>query len=98
MDLLLSVLSSDESVSSFRVYGDDVLEPEAWELSEAMLTKWWGLFDDSIMRRTNWWRRQRGLAALSVPTPSETANQYEQQGLGTGSLDQVHHLATSLFQ
>ena len=97
LDLLLSVLSSDEALSSFRVYGDDILDPEAWELSERMLIKWWGLFDDSVIRRTNWWRRQRGLKDLCVPTPNEAANDSERQGLGTGSLDQVHRLASTLF-
>lgn len=95
-DLLLSVLSSDEALSSFHVYGDDILDPEAWELSERMLTKWWGLFDDSVIRRTNWWRRQRGLQGLVIPSPSESANEAERQGLGTGSLDQVHRLAATL--
>lgn len=97
LDLLLSVVSCDEALNSFHVYGDDVLDPECWELSEGMVTKWWGLFDESIIRRTNWWRRQRGLPQLSLPTPSETANEAEQQGLGTGSLDQAHHLATTLL-
>ncbi|KAJ1020597.1 hypothetical protein NDA16_003990 [Ustilago loliicola] len=98
LDLLLSVLCSDESLASFHVYGDDILDPEAWELSERTLSKWWGLFDDSIVRRTNWWRRQRGLPELVVPTPQNASNDSERQGLGTGSLDQVHHLATTLFK
>ena len=98
LDLLLSILSSKEKVASFRVYGDDVFDPEAWELSQAMLTKWWGLFDDSVIRRSNWWRRQRGLPELSTPVPHDAANESERQGLGTGSLDQVHRLATTLLQ
>lgn len=97
LDLLLSILSTDEGVASFHVYGDDVLDPEAWELSERMLQKWWGLFDDSILRRTNWWRRQRGLTELSMPAPTNSSNAFERQGLGTGSLDQAHRLASTLL-
>ncbi|KAJ1024440.1 hypothetical protein NDA13_004373 [Ustilago tritici] len=96
LDLLLSILSSDESLSTFHVYGDDVFDPEAWKLSEGMLTKWWGLFDDSIVRRTNWWRRQRELPDLVIPTPLDSSNDSVRQGLGTGSLDQVHRLAATL--
>ncbi|SNX84538.1 uncharacterized protein MEPE_03247 [Melanopsichium pennsylvanicum] len=96
LDLLLSVLSSDGTLPSFHVYGDDILDPEAWELSERTFTKWWGLFDDSIVRRTNWWRRQRGLEDLTKPAPNEAANESEQQGLGTGSLDEFHRLASTL--
>ncbi|TKY86578.1 hypothetical protein EX895_004727 [Sporisorium graminicola] len=99
LDLLLSVLSSDEALASFRVHGDDVLDPEAWELSERMVTKWWGLFDETVLRRTNWWRRQRGLEQLAFPADAadDNACEPERQGLGTGSLDQVHRLAASLF-
>ncbi|GAC98142.1 hypothetical protein PHSY_005731 [Pseudozyma hubeiensis SY62] len=95
LDLLLSILSPDEALSSARVYGDDVLDPEAWELSERMWTKWWGLFDDSIIRRTNWWRRQRGLGCLVYPQSTYAGNDSVRQGLGTGSLDEVYRLATT---
>lgn len=102
LDLLLSILSPDEALASFTVYGDDILDPDAWELSQHMLNKWWGLFDDSSIRRSNWWRRQRGLKDLVIPTFSgedESANNESQRnGFGTGSLDQVHHLASTLFQ
>ncbi|CDS00539.1 uncharacterized protein SPSC_06035 [Sporisorium scitamineum] len=86
LDLLLSVLSSDEALSSFRVHGDDVLDPEAWELSKRMVDKWWGLFDDAVLRRTNWWRRQRRLTQLAFPTV-DNGGESQRQGLGTGSLD-----------
>ncbi|KAJ9476229.1 hypothetical protein PHBOTO_006320 [Pseudozyma hubeiensis] len=97
LDLLLSILSSDEALSSARVYGDDVLDPEAWELSERMWAKWWGLFDDSVVRRTNWWRRQRGLGDLVYPPSTYTGNDSVRQGLGTGSLAEVHRLVTTLL-
>ncbi|SPO26107.1 uncharacterized protein UTRI_02382 [Ustilago trichophora] len=74
LDLLLSILSPDETVASFTVYGDDILDPEAWELSQHMLNKWWGLFDDSAIRRSNWWRRQRGLKDLVIPVSTGTTN------------------------
>jgi hypothetical protein len=96
LDLLLSILFTDEGVASFHVCGDDVLDPEAWELGERMLQKWWGLFDDSIVRRTNWWRRQRGLEEISPPTLSDSMNDFEKQGLGSGSLAEVHRLASVL--
>lgn len=97
LDLLLSVLSSDEALASFRVLGDDVFDPEAWELGERMVAKWCGFFDDAVLRRSNWWRRQRGLDELAFPATDENASESERQGLGTGSLDEVHRLAASLF-
>lgn len=97
LDLLLSVLSTDEALSSFTVYGDDVLDAEAWEVSQRLVSKWWGLFDDSIIRRSNWWRRQRGEAQLVLPTADDTANESERQGMGTGSLDEAHRIAALLF-
>uniref|UniRef100_V5EXE0 Uncharacterized protein n=2 Tax=Kalmanozyma brasiliensis (strain GHG001) TaxID=1365824 RepID=V5EXE0_KALBG len=98
LDLLLSILSTDEALSSFTVYGDDVLDPEAWEVSQRMVSKWWGLFDDSILRRSNWWRRQRGETELVLPTATDdTANECERQGMGTGSLDEANRIAALLF-
>lgn len=97
LDLLLSILSPDEALASVRVHGDDVLDPEAWELSERLWTKWSGLFDESIVRRTNWWRRQRGLGNLCILKSNESASGSVHPVLGTGSLDQNYHLITTLL-
>ncbi|UZJ53733.1 hypothetical protein CBS101457_003053 [Exobasidium rhododendri] len=49
---------------AFHIWGDDPMDEEAWEVSETFAQKWWFLLDDKILRRTAWWRRQRGLPPI----------------------------------
>lgn len=63
--------------TAFILYGDDPMDEEAWEVGQEWANKYCYLLDDKIIRRTNWWRRQRGLPVLHLPptltsTPSST--------------------------
>lgn len=49
---------------AFTIWGDDLMDESAYELSESFVKTWWFLLDQSIVRRTNWWRRQRGMAPI----------------------------------
>lgn len=50
------------------VHGDDAFDPEAYEVSDRFARKYPWLLDASIIRRTNWWRRQQGKAELPPDT------------------------------
>lgn len=91
LDILLSLVLPDQR-PSFYVYGDDPYDPECWELSASFAAKWSGIFDESILRRSNWWRRQRGLAPHSLPDNSDVRNR-----LGTGSTDESSRIWTAAF-
>lgn len=62
----------------FIVWGqdDDAMDPDSWEVSEKFVRHWAFLFDQSIINRSNWWRKRRGLPPLQLdllPTPSPSA-------------------------
>lgn len=96
LDILLSLVLPEQQ-PSFYVYGDDPHDPESWEVSPSFAAKWSGLFDQSILRRSNWWRRQRGLSPLSLPTPSGNVSECVRQRLGTGSMDESSRIWTTAF-
>ncbi|PWN48695.1 hypothetical protein IE53DRAFT_389099 [Violaceomyces palustris] len=58
---------STENEPAFLIWGDDTMDENAWEVGEEFAKKWWILLDNDILRRTNWWRRQRGLKNLERP-------------------------------
>ena len=55
---------------AFYIWGDETMDESAWEVGERFAKKWWFLLDDAIIRRTNWWRRLRGLEELSIDLKS----------------------------
>ncbi|BGO99790.1 hypothetical protein NBRC10513v2_004018 [Rhodotorula toruloides] len=48
------------------VNGDDSLAPEAWELSEEFIRKYWYVVDQETLQITNRWRKERGETELSL--------------------------------
>lgn len=50
--------------AAFTIWGDDLMDESAYEVSETFARQWWFLLDQNIMRRTNWWRRQRGVPPI----------------------------------
>lgn len=52
--------------SVFHIHGDDPADPEGWEIAETWAQKYSFLLDSKIIRRTNWWRRTRGLPNLDL--------------------------------
>lgn len=49
---------------SFLIWGDDIYDKEAWEISQCLLDKWPLLFDDETIKRSNWWKSKRGVHPL----------------------------------
>lgn len=97
LDILLSVLSPEDRFSSFHVHGDHIFDPDAWEVSDRMLTTWWGIFDEAVLKSTNVWRRKRGLPDFSFLQLRDGRNHFEHVGLGTGSLHRVFQSASELL-
>lgn len=50
----------------FTLHGDDPMDPESWEMSEYWAQKYLPLLDRGMVRRTNFWRRMKGLDALRL--------------------------------
>lgn len=51
---------ADNQNPAFYIWGDDAMDEAAWEVGENFAMKWWFILDETIILRTNWWRRQRG--------------------------------------
>ncbi|GAA5886098.1 hypothetical protein JCM6882_004264 [Rhodosporidiobolus microsporus] len=68
--LLKDNLSVDELVGdlalTLRIHRDDVLTPEAWELDEKFLKKYWYVIDQEVLDISNRWRAERGEPPLSM--------------------------------
>ncbi|CAO1619790.1 unnamed protein product [Sympodiomycopsis kandeliae] len=50
------------------IHGDDPFDPESYEVSDRLAKRYPWLLDASIIRRTNWWRRQQSKAELPALT------------------------------
>lgn len=66
-DLLQHPYTTGQS-QPFIIWGNDPMDIENWELSESFAKKYHFLFDEEIIRRTNWWRKKRDLAPISILT------------------------------
>lgn len=59
---------------TFTIHGDDPCDPETWEVSEYFAKRYSFILDKNIIRRTNFWRRLRGLPNLDLDQqPSQSA-------------------------
>ncbi|MCO5585396.1 hypothetical protein L7F22_039329 [Adiantum nelumboides] len=61
-NLCISAMYGNPSTGeqTFKIWGDDPSNEMTWEISEFFVHQWWFLIDKTILRQTNWWRRQRG--------------------------------------
>lgn len=61
-NLCIAAMYGDQATGeqAFKIWGDDPSNEMTWEISESFIHQWWFLIDKSILRQTNWWRRQRG--------------------------------------
>ncbi|KAL7409012.1 hypothetical protein BDY24DRAFT_404702 [Mrakia frigida] len=50
--------------TNYNIHGEDVLSPDAWEISEEWLRAFPMLAHEALISSTNKWRLQRGLAPL----------------------------------
>ena len=49
---------------SFMIWGADPMDEDNWELEERFALKYQALFDDAVIKRTNWWRKKRDLPPI----------------------------------
>ncbi|KFY25851.1 hypothetical protein V493_04415 [Pseudogymnoascus sp. VKM F-4281 (FW-2241)] len=65
-DCLLLTANVDEH-QRLIIWGEDPFNEMSWEFSGEMLSRWGWLVGQPWAERANFWRRQRGLAALPMP-------------------------------
>ncbi|KAM0555026.1 hypothetical protein ACHAPJ_006374 [Fusarium lateritium] len=66
-------LSEDLVQDAFRVWGNAAWDEAGWEVSETFARKWWFLIDDTLLRATNFWRRQRSKGTLVMTDNGEVS-------------------------
>ncbi|KAH0536408.1 hypothetical protein FGG08_006706 [Glutinoglossum americanum] len=54
----------DDGFSQVTVWGDDLLNEMAWEVSQLVLERWGWLLGPEFIQRANFWRRLRGAPVL----------------------------------
>ncbi|GAA6038203.1 hypothetical protein JCM8097_005792 [Rhodosporidiobolus ruineniae] len=68
--LLKDQLTIEELISDLsravNIHGQDLLNPQAWEISEEFLRKYWYVIDKEVLEISNRWRTERGEPALSM--------------------------------
>jgi len=60
----IGITGEREDTGQLIIWGDDALNEMSWELSPATLERWGWLVGREWVARTNFWRRQRGIAPL----------------------------------
>ncbi|KAI0106193.1 hypothetical protein GGR51DRAFT_175275 [Nemania sp. FL0031] len=56
----------EDAAEGARIWGDDPCEPTSWEIWQILFERWWFVFDRQVIEQSNYWRKLRGAAALSV--------------------------------
>ncbi|KAI1826410.1 hypothetical protein F4861DRAFT_81587 [Xylaria intraflava] len=66
--LLIAQLAYDleDGAEGVRIWGDDPCEPSSWEIGQVLFERWWFIFDRQIIDQSNYWRRLRGAATLTI--------------------------------
>lgn len=57
-------LLGGEDLGQLTIWGQDPLNEMSWEFSPAILDRWGWLMGRDWVTKSNWWRRQRGVAPL----------------------------------
>lgn len=78
-DIMDSLVGDSSATPAFTIYGDDPSLEMAWEVSEDFLHRYWTIFDDSIVKQTNYWRKQRGLPPIMRNAMKQKRNREEFQ-------------------
>ncbi|KAI0408970.1 hypothetical protein F4802DRAFT_306653 [Xylaria palmicola] len=56
----------EDAAEGVRIWGDDPCEPTSWEVGQVLFERWWFVFDRQVIDQSNYWRRLRGAATLSM--------------------------------
>lgn len=60
----IGITGERDDTGQLIIWGEDPLNEMSWELSASTLERWGWLVGREWVARTNYWRRQRGIAAL----------------------------------
>ena len=55
---------AEDAAEGMRIWGEDIFDPECWEVGQVLFERWWFLFDRGIVENSNRWRRLRGASTL----------------------------------
>lgn len=56
----------EDGAEGMRIWGGDPCDPTTWEVGQLLFERWWFIFDRQIIEQSNYWRRLRGAASLSM--------------------------------
>ncbi len=71
MDLAYDI---EDGSGGVKMWGESPFQEESWEVGSKVWSKWWWAFDGDIVRRTNEWRRSRGLGGLRMGSDGPAGN------------------------
>lgn len=61
----------EDGAGGIRVWGGDPYDETCWEVGQLAFSKWWFIFERSVIDRSNYWRALRGAPPLRMETPEE---------------------------
>ncbi|KAJ2996642.1 hypothetical protein NUW58_g909 [Xylaria curta] len=56
----------EDAAEGVRIWGDDPCESTSWEVGQVLFERWWFVFDRQVIDQSNYWRKLRGAATLSI--------------------------------
>lgn len=59
----------EDGAEGIRVWGSDPYDETCWEVGQLAFSKWWFIFERSVIDRSNYWRALRGATPLRMEAP-----------------------------
>lgn len=59
----------EDGAEGIRVWGSDPYDETCWEVGQLAFSKWWFIFERSVIDRSNYWRALRGAPPLRMEAP-----------------------------
>jgi hypothetical protein len=59
----------EDGSEGIRIWGGDPYDETCWEVGQLAFSKWWFIFERSVIERSNYWRALRGAPPLRMEVP-----------------------------
>jgi len=59
----------EDGSEGIRIWGGDPYDETCWEVGQLAFSKWWFIFERSVIERSNYWRALRGAPPLRMAVP-----------------------------
>ncbi|KAI3318698.1 hypothetical protein HD806DRAFT_309685 [Xylariaceae sp. AK1471] len=56
----------EDAAEGIRIWSDNPYEPTSWEIGQVLFERWWFIFDRQVIDQSNYWRKLRGAATLTI--------------------------------